>query len=170
MIYELSKAIAEGSVGNYLREDWKQTGRDLKKYAPVLAKLSYPITGNLSIELRDALEESLGKRSVEPFGKLEKNVFDSKYSGVVSAYTNAAVFGCLFAYLAPEAKVVQGAIIGGITGSIHALARRIVGDTENKMSASLLGWAASVSIGIGLNIGWGVYDGIKSRRESRGKE
>jgi len=103
-IYELGRAIGEGRSLAYLKDDWEETKEDAKKIyggissaakwtgnnlGSLLVKATYPLTGQLSLRVRDTLEESLGNK-----------IFNSKHAGIASAVANFIAYPALAIYLA----------------------------------------------------------------------
>jgi len=158
-LYELGRAIGEGNFSNYMQADWNETKEDFRNIAhavhrnataknagSILSKASYPITGNLSLSVREKIEDYLGE-----------DIFNSKHAGGVSCFANSFLFS--FGIMCTPYREFAG--IGMPLGWLHSLARwGIVG--EKNVSASLLGKLVSLPIEAGM----GIYDGIKSRRKA----
>ena len=154
MIYELSRAIGSGRYCEYMHEDWKETKEDFHNYVvPFLSKLSYPLTGNLSIAVRERMEGGLGK-----------NVYNSSSSGIISGIANSFVFGYLFTDSSHD--FLDHFLVGSVLGLMHAGVRCMIGDRKKNISASLVGKLVSLPIEAGI----GIYDGIKDRKINLGKK
>lgn len=176
--YELGNAIGKGKALKYIGEDIRETGRDLKGIAqgtcntlyPILAKASYPITGNLSLRVRERIEEGLGER-----------VFNSKHAGAVSAITNFAVYPITFNYMnnftswvVPIAVYAIAEGLGRVQEKSEWISTgRSFSDGEGyhvhkfdysvPMKGSLIGKLVSLPFDTAI----GIYDGIKQRSGRR---
>jgi len=178
-IYELGRAIGEKDFKGYMQSDWRETKWDFTNIAEatskgakwiarnagsLLVKASYPITGNLSLPVRERIERTLGE-----------DIFNSERAGKVSLVTNAITYASGLAtlahhYLAPDMseKILLGIMIGGFMGVGEFLARHadnLGSGSDGFISssrASLLGKLVSLPIEVGM----GIYDGIKSRKLS----
>lgn len=176
--HEFGRAIGEGRAIPYLVEDAKQTAQDfshmykeivhvsrsaskwtLKNLGSILAKSTYPVTGNLSVTVRGALEEGLGEK-----------IYNSKHSGVTSAVTNMIAYPSLAGYLTGSGSVaffsfLMGAAEGFLARPNYKIDWREgysageIPDFSRPIRGSLLGKIASLPLEMAI----GVYDGMKHR-------
>jgi len=170
-IYNFANAIGAGRGSAYLRVDWRETkedakkiGRGIQKSAKWLTKnavkLTYPLTGNLSLEIRERLENQLSKET-----------FNSDVAGKTSALTNFIVYPILtyslLNYFGVKDKYVAGSTMGAIQyASLEFSELRQQYDYygkkwKNPLKASALGKVASLPLEFIL----GISDGIKERRK-----
>jgi len=163
-IYEISKSIGERKFLEYLSYDWNETKADFrnitdascrgvkwttKNSGHILAKASYPLTGNLTMLVRDRIEDCLGK-----------GIYNSDSAGNSSLLTNFLLYGVAGVMLSHSSEGLGV----GLIAIPELLLRVILSDKESRklreVPASLLGKLASIPIEAGI----GVYDGIKARK------
>jgi hypothetical protein len=172
-IYELGRAVGQRKGLDYLAGDLAETKRDLGNIASGLyggakwigkkiVKASYPITGSLSLPVRERIESQLGQE-----------VFDQQSAGSVSTLCESLLVAATIGYLTyskvsfDQTKIVEKIMgifvaVAGVAGSgvINGLGR--IGKTSSPR-ASLLGKLVSLPIEAGM----GIYDGIKEREDKK---